>query len=73
MKSMQGNKNSSDIGKPTDDLNTPNEYTLDLLPSPLFSVDILDPQILANNVSAGRYRHESPHMIQIMYLDNSIW
>ena len=60
MTSTQGNKKS-------------NEYKLDLLPSPLFSVDFLDSQISANNVSAGRRRRENSHMIQITSLDNSIW
>ena len=51
MTSTQGGNNKC-LGKPEDDLITPNEYKLDLLPSPLFLVDILDSQISANKVSA---------------------
>ena len=54
---MQGNKKRKVLGKTADDLITPNEYTLDLLPSSLFSVDILDKKILANNIPVGRYQH----------------
>ena len=50
----------------------PNEYTLDMLPLPLLSVDIFYSQISANNVSVGRCQHEKSHMIQITPLDNSI-
>ena len=61
------------MSKPADDIIMPNEYTLDLLPSPLFSGDFLDSQISANNISAGRPWRENSHMIQITSLDNSIW
>ena len=70
---MQGNKNSISLGKPTDDLITPNEYTFYLLHLILFYVDILDSQISASNVYTGRCHHENFHMIHIMSLRNSIW
>ena len=60
-------------GKPAYDLITPNEYTFDLLPLTLFSVNILDSQISANNVSAGLHQHEKSHIIQNTYLGKSIW
>ena len=44
-----------------------------MLPSPLFSVDILDSQISANHSSAGRCQHENYHMIHIMSIGNSVW
>ena len=56
-----------------DDIITPNEYTLDLITSPLFYVDILYLQISSNNVSAGRCQHKNYHMIQITSLGNSMW
>ena len=44
-----------------------------MIPSPLLSVDILDPQVSANNFSAGRHWYEKSHMIQITSLDKSTW
>ena len=73
MNPTQGEKKSNCLVKPANDLITTNEYTLDLIPSPLFSVYILDSQIPANKFSAGCHRHEKSHMIQNMSLDNSIW
>ena len=69
---MQGNKNRNRLGKLADYLITPYYYTLDLLPSPLFSVDILDSQTSAHNVSTGRCQSENSHMIQITSLRKSI-
>ena len=60
------------LGKPAGDIITPNEYTLDMIPSPLFYVDILDSQISDNNVSAVRSWHENSHIIQITSLCESI-
>ena len=71
--STQGNKKSNCLGKPENYIINPNEYTLYLIPLPLFSVDILESQISANNLPIGRYRHEKYHMIQITSLVNSIW
>ena len=59
MTSMQVNKKSNFSEKHADNIITPNEYILDILPLPLFYVDILDSQISANNVSAGRCQHEN--------------
>ena len=67
-----GGVNKNCLEKPADDIITPNEYTFNLLLLTLFSIDILDSQILANNVSAGRHRHENYHMILIESLDISI-
>ena len=60
-------------GKPANDLIIPNEYTFDLIPLPLFYVDILDSQISAHIFYVGQHWHEKYHIIQIIYLDNSIW
>ena len=73
MTSIQGNKKIHCLGQDVDIIITPNEYTLDMIASPLFSVHILNSQISANNVSAGRFQHENSHMIHIMSLGNSIW
>ena len=66
-------KKDNRLGKPKNDLITSNEYIFDLLPLPLFSVDILDSQISVTNFYAGRYCHENSHIIHIASLDNSIW
>ena len=73
MTSTHGNKKSNRLVKPANDIITPNEYTLDMLPLTLFSVDILYSQISANNVFAGWCQHENFHMIQITSLNSSIW
>ena len=73
MNSKQGIEKRNSLGKPKNYPITSNEYILDLLPVPLFSVDILDSQALANIVSVGNNRHENSHMIHIMSIDNSIW
>ena len=56
----------------TENLITHNEYTLDMLHFPIFSIDILDSQISDNNVSAVRSWHENSHIIQITSLCESI-
>ena len=67
-----GNQQNLFLGKPADDLITRNEYTLDLLPLPIFYVAILDSQISANNVSTGWCQYENFHMTQIMSLGKYI-
>ena len=66
-------KKINNLGNPEYYLVTTNEYKLDIIPSSLFSIDILDSQILSNNVSTGKSRHENYHMIHIMSIENSIW
>ena len=70
---MYGNKKSNVLRKPADYIIMRNEYTLDLLPSPLFSVDILDSQISANGISLVQCWHGNSHMIHITSLDKFIW
>ena len=47
-------KNIKLLIKYADNIIKPNGYTLDLIPLTLFSIDILDWQISANNVSVGQ-------------------
>ena len=73
MTSTQGKKKIAILGKPANDLITPNNYILDLIPSPLFYINILDSKISVNIFSAGQHLHEKFHMIHIKSLNKSIW
>ena len=53
--SMQGNKKSNHLVKPTYDLIIPNEYILDLLSLPLFSVDLLGIVVQVSLYSTNGY------------------
>ena len=70
--SIQGGKKINCLVKPEYNIIFPNEYTLDLHPSPLFYVDILDSKISTNNVFVGRRLPEKFHMINITSLIYSI-
>ena len=62
MTSMQVNKKSHGLVKTADDLITPNEYTLDIIPLPIFSVDIYDSE------------HQLPMFLQDgVGMKNPIW
>ena len=52
---MQGNKKSNHLVKPTYDLIIPNEYILDLLSLPLFSVDLLGIVVQVSLYSTNGY------------------
>ena len=59
-----GNQKEHCLERSTNDIIAPNEYILDLLPLPLFYVDIMGSQISAR-------WHENSHMIQIMSLEKN--
>ena len=68
MTSIKVNKNINHLGKPASNMITTNEYTLYLLPLPLFSVDILDSKISANNFTQYGIGMETPILFRLRLL-----